>query len=367
MSDMKWLQAEYASRKSNAEAHVVDWQPYSDEAFDLRPLYFESHRYRRGNRLDPNRSSTAPYRYGVDGDGRIWVEQQATEFRGQQYETFWVHGPDGPQEAVGYNHSPDKRPIFLDRFNFVNGLLVGYEKQAQQGCKRSRYVYDGKRLMKIEHAAGPTPADLKPFQIEDITFDALGRLEQIVCHQLDSNGRETGAEIRFKARPRQLSTKELKQIFLDRFVAAVPAAIAALPDNIGAAYCLALAYDPGQFSTLPPTLGLGLKERLGEPSYEAWNPATMLQTELTRDRFPELSSAADLLDQGPLSEAHLRSLLNEAAVRLAGLDWTGVMPVTTDFIVYATDLELSHLVSNLRKVLGQERFAELRRSGSLPS
>ena len=365
MPDMGWLRAEYDSRKVNAQSHVVDWHLYSDEAFDPRPLYFESHRYRRGRRLKPANSSTARYLYGVDGQERIWVEQQATEFRGQQYETFWVHGPDGPQEAAGYHHSPDKQAIFIDRFTYVNGLLVGYEKQAQHGCSRSTYTYEGSRPVRIDHSAGPAIPDLKPFQIEDITFDALGRLERIVCRQLDSDGRETGTELRFQSRPRELTTKELKQIFLDRFVAAVPAAIAALP-YINAVYCLALAYDPGQFSTLPPTLALGLKERLGEPSYEAWNPATMLQTELTSDRFPELNRAADLLDQGPLSVAHLRALLNEAAVLLANHDWTGVMPVTADFVVYSTDLELSHLEGNLRKVLGQERFAELRRSGSLP-
>lgn len=366
MPDMKWLRAEYESRKMNAESHVADWHPYSDEAFDPRPLYFESHRYRRGRRLKSDIGASAPYLYGVDGEGRIWVEQQATVFRGQRYETFWVHGPDGPQEAAGYHHTPDKAPIFLDRFSFANGLLAGYEKQAQHGCQRSAYIYEGNRLVRIEHATGPTLADLKPFQIEDVTFDALGRLEQILCRQLDSDGREIGTEVRFQARPRNLSAKELKLIFLERFVAAVPAAIAALP-NIGAVYCLALAYDPGQFTTLPPILCLGLKERLGDPSYEPWNPATMVQTELTRDRFPELFRASDLLDQGPLSEAHLRSLVNEAAARLAEVNWTGVMPVTADFVVYATDLELSHLAGNLRNALGPERFAELRRSGSLPS
>jgi hypothetical protein len=294
------------------------------------------------------------------------VEHQATEFRGQKYETFWVHGSDGPQEAAGFHHSPDKRPIFLDRFTYMNGLLVGYEKQAQHGCQRSTYIYKGKRLVRVDHDSGPTLSDLKPFQIEDVTFDSLGRLEQIVCRQLDSNGRETGTEIRFKAKPRDLTTKALKQIFLDRLVDAVPAAIATLP-QIGTVYCLALAYDPGQFSTLPPMLGLGLTQRLGQPSYETWNPATMLEADLPRDRFPELCNAADLLDQGPLSAANLRSLLNEAAVRLTAVDWSRVMPVTTDFVVYATDLELSDLVGNMGQVLSQERFAELRLKRSLPS
>lgn len=54
---MTWLLAQYDSRKSNAEARVAEWHLSSDQVFDPRPLYFESHRCVKRNRRWPKISA----------------------------------------------------------------------------------------------------------------------------------------------------------------------------------------------------------------------------------------------------------------------------------------------------------------------
>jgi hypothetical protein len=366
MAGIEWLRSEYESRKREAETHVVEWLPYSEEIFDPRPFYFESRRRRPGRRVSLDATfPVARYHYGLGEDGRIWVERQATEFPGMLYETFFVYGPDGPIEAAGFDYYTDKRPIYLDRFLYANGLLVGYEKQGRQACGRSTYVYADGRPTRIEHQTGPSLDQLVPFQIEDVRFDETGKLAEIVCRQLDPTGREVGGEVRFKSKPRAMTAKAIEIAFLDDLVAAVPTALATLHVT-RSVYCLALAYDPEQFSTLPPTIAIGLVDQLGQPDSEPWNPAKMQQIDLARENFGGLHKFAELLDQRPLSASTLRFLMNEAAARLGKIDWTSTMPVTTDFVVYATDLELGDFIPNLRKVLSKDRFQQLWRSGSLP-
>jgi hypothetical protein len=366
VAGIEWLRGEYESRKREAETQVVEWLPYSEEIFDPRPFYFESHRRRPGRRVGPDATfPVARYHYGFGEDGRIWVERQATEFRGTMYETFFVYGPDGPIEVAGFHYHTDKRPIYLDRCVYSNGLLVGYEKQGQQGCIRSTYFYADGRLTRIEHQTGPSLDQLVPFQIEDVRFDETGKLAEILCRQLDPTGREVGSELRFKSKPRAMTPKAMESAFLDHLVAAVPAAVATLHVT-RPIYCLALAYDPEQFSTLPPMVAIGLVDQLEQPDSEPWNPAKMQAIDLARENFGELYKFAELLDQRPLSASTLRSLMNEAAARLGKIDWTSTMSVTADFVVYATDLELGDFIPNLRKVLSKDRLQQLWRSGSLP-
>ena len=366
MGGLDWLRGEYEFRKREAESHVVEWRNYSDEIFDPRPLYFESHRRRPGRRVGPEATfPVARYQYGFGQDGRVWVEREATQFRGQIKEMFVVYGSDGPAEAAQFDHSSDKRPIYLDRFTYADGLLVKYEKQGQMGCVRSTYLYSEGHPTRIDHHTGPSLEQLVPFQIEHLRFDGSGKLAEVVCRQLDPAGREVASEVRFKAKPRAMTTKDAVSGFLNEFAAAVPSALSSAHVT-GPVYCLALAYDPEQFSTLPPTVALGFVDHLGQPDSEPWNPAKMGQIELEREQYPELFKFAELLDQRPLSAKALRSLMNEAALRLAKLDFSGILALSPDFVVYATDLDLGDLIPNLRRVLSKDRFEQLQRSGTLP-
>ena len=366
MAGIEWLRGEYESRKREAEKNVVEWLPYSEEIFDPRPFYFESRRRRPGRRVGPDATfPVARYHYGFGEDGRIWVERQATEFRGMMYETFFVYGPDGPVEVAGFDYYKDKGPIYLDRCVYLDGLLVGYEKQGRRGCVHSTYLYADGRLTRIEHQTGPSLEQLVPFQLEDVRFDETGKLAEILCRQLDPAGREVAIEVRFKSKPRALTARAMESAFLDHLAAAVPTALATLQIT-RPVYCLVLAYDPEQFSTLPPTIAIGLVDQLGQPDSEPWNPAKMRQIDLEPERFPELHKFAEQLDHRPLSATSLRSLMNEAAAGLGKVDFSKTLVLTPDFVIYATDLELGDLIPNLRKVVSKDRFEQLRRSGSLP-
>lgn len=366
MAGIDWLRGEYESRKREAETHVVEWLPYSDGIFDPRPFYFESHRRRPGRRLSADATfPVAGYYYGIGADGRIWVERQVTDSRGMMYETFFIYGSDGPIEAARFDYYTDKRPIHHGRFVYSSGLLVSYEAQGSHGCVRSTYVYADGRVTRIEHQTGPSLDQLVLFQVEDVRFDETGKLAEILNRQLDSSGREVASEVRFKAKPRAMTAKAMEGEFLEYLVAAVPSALAALHES-GPVYCLVLAYDPEQFASLPPTIAIGLVDQLGKPDYEPWNPAKMQQFDLERTKFPDLHKFAELLDQRPLSATGLRSLMNEAAMRLGKIDLSTTVALSPDFVIYATDLELGDLRSNLRKMVSKDRFEQLLLSRPLP-
>ena len=63
----------------------------------------------------------------------------------------------------------------------------------------------------------------------------------------------------------------------------------------------------------------------------------------------ELAAAlAEIPENTEESRQHGRATLNRVARRLQKLDWHSIAPVTDDFVVFAVDLELTHLEENLR-------------------
>jgi hypothetical protein len=106
----------------------------------------------------------------------------------------------------------------------------------------------------------------------------------------------------------------------------------------------------------------------------AWNPA---EFELYADRAPGLLLDGDpelLADCDELNQVFrdqereiegTQAVCNAVAKRLNALDWHGRLPVTDDFLVFATDLELGELGDNLRAVLGGRRVRQLVEHGRL--
>ncbi|WP_344595539.1 hypothetical protein [Actinomadura vinacea] len=339
---MSWLAGEYAERKAAAEARVTAWVPYSDQAFETEPLYLLRHRFGVGEPVD---EAEAHYFYGLDGDGRAWVERQAVEFEGRFYECFRVLDGEGRiAELALYDYTPGKSPIRHQTFSYENGLLIETVYQARGGCGRSRYFYEDGRLVRIEDENGESPERLRPFGQVLVHHDEHGDISRLT----------QAAVTIYRKWPPGLTLDEAERAFLDRFVEALPdAAEPPVPPA-----CLWLQYSPGQFSVLPPFSIFPVGE--GDAGIKGMlNDRTFHEIDLDEERHPELFELAGLLDQIRLDEDRLRALMSRAAQRLNALDWTRHFPVGEGFFVFAADIEEVNLEEALHEAVGEERARRL--------
>jgi hypothetical protein len=123
-------------------------------------------------------------------------------------------------------------------------------------------------------------------------------------------------------------------------------------------YCIALVWSPGQLSSLPPYIWFGLnreRERYIE-EYEDdakmyfWNTAEFSVYANLKDD-DELVRSCNLLDQ----QCNVRDcwndtakMLNEVAKFLGTFDWSNRLQTTSDFVVFANDIEGSDFQQNFK-------------------
>jgi hypothetical protein len=114
--------------------------------------------------------------------------------------------------------------------------------------------------------------------------------------------------------------------------------------------CVALAAVDARAAWSPAEFEAGTGGDLGDvPS------ARLVRQELALLDADDIVAAAG-------SEAG-RRLLCAVAARLNLRDWSGMLPVTEDFLVYPVDLELVDLERNLADCLPPDRLARLRKPG----
>lgn len=150
-------------------------------------------------------------------------------------------------------------------------------------------------------------------------------------------------------------------------------------------YCLALRYT--EDIPFPPTVDLGrvsdreavlrgvapaLRPRM------AWNPAEWPSCRAGEGELDVLADDPDLARLCTLANAALaddeddegervRNCLAAVARRLLAHDWGDALRTTEDFLVYATELELSDLREAMELSLPPERLERLADEGLLPA
>ncbi|HUS36272.1 MAG TPA: hypothetical protein VM680_13050 [Verrucomicrobiae bacterium] len=173
--------------------------------------------------------------------------------------------------------------------------------------------------------------------------------------------------------PKGTTVKGLQTIIRDRLVVEVPKLVsrARISEPI---YAVALVYDGEGNDPWPPLISVGLERQRnqwisehGRAAYDfIWNPAEFSLHERLELQLPEddeLNSAFDMLNgefaRGK-SSAGSHKVLIEVARELNRATWPPEIQRTSDFMVYATDMEGGNLRRDLKASATAAQYAALR-------
>ncbi|WP_327001293.1 hypothetical protein OHA72_40065 [Dactylosporangium sp. NBC_01737] len=374
------LAGEYASRRSAAHDAVVRWDWYSHDAFDLRPLHYERDLRKPGRPLAERPPLDRDHcRIGFDAADRpvAFLEYSGFLHGRLYYETYRDHdaGAGLVEQAHFY---ADGTPIYLHRYRFEAGRIRSATTVARHGGGYEAYRYTGPHVTWIwvyHGSATGTPGrrlePVRPFTSISAEHDADG-LRRLEVHSGDA------ADLRYERPPPAFTVDEACRAVHRELVRTIPATVAALAAD-GAAYCVVLAYASANPLDVLVHVGLDADRRtlLAQGSGDAvWNPddlAAEAQADLdavadtARLLGQELAliDAEDVGGPRPRGSERARRLFCAVAADLNTLDWTGSLPPTDDFVVYAVDVELADLERNLPACLPPDRLALLRDRGLL--
>ncbi|SBT43524.1 hypothetical protein [Micromonospora auratinigra] len=355
------LADEYDSRRTAATSLVARWEWYAWPGLDLRPLHFERELLKPGHPLAVRPPLDRDVlRIGFDAEARVVVVEEYSGFlHGRRHQEMFLRHHGDLVEAARFGADG---PVHLHEYRFSDGLMRAAETTARHGSGRESYTYAEGRISRVEIAyAGRAPSVLT------VAHDERGlvRIAEV------TDGRTL---VRYERPPAGFDLDTACRRIEDMLCARVPDAVAGLALD-GPADCVALSYHRSDPLTLEVHAATG-DERAAlaavEPSV-AWSPADFeAATDVLLDDVDAirlvrqelaLHDAADL-DVRAGSERG-RRLLCAVATRLNRHDWSSTLPVTDDFVVYPTDLELVDLERNLADCLTPDRLARFRDRGLL--
>jgi hypothetical protein len=365
------LADERAARRHAAHAVVVRWEWFTGPASDMRPLWFERNRSRLGRRRAERPSSDEDaLRIGFDGEHRLVVTEEYSGFLGGAmiYETFRVHGPGAVEEA----HFDQGAPVYLHDHRLVGDRVDQSFGVARDGCFHEVSEYtDGKVThVVVRHLTR---------QERDGSFQ-VRRRPTVFTAAHDGDGLVWLAgndETVYERPPASFTIEAACETVRAELVRAVPKALAERQIT-HAVYALAVAYLPAH--PLEFTVWVGLDaDRVEYPAPEpgagvpwiGWWPAEMsgeVEPDMTMvdDVVRVLAQELTLLDSEDLGAKCGSEISREVACAVArelnDVDWTGILSVTDDFVVYAVDFEVCDFERNLAACLPPERFTSLRDS-----
>ena len=354
---------QYEVLKGKAEAEVARWEWSNGAHYDLRPLWSERNRSRKGRlfKTEPKEQIWS-HQYGLDNQDRLVLTRERTALDGCFYEEFLSYYDD-IVEGARFGYYLPKELINVTRYYFSGSKITDHEIYGQFGQGGETYEYDENRLVAIRAWQQEHGKERIEYLMQ-IQYDETGGLLSI--EKIFPNGyKERTYQATAKGMP---SIKTITSIIKEALIDLIPKIISAanIQDTV---YCVALVYDKESDSCLPPLLGLGResermawRQKYGQQAKDfVWNPAEFFlfdQPHLSiNDR--DLLQACKLFNQKVSAEENCsaaRQLLNNVAAKLMRFEWSKVLNVTPDFVVYAVDLELTDLLKNLKllflRVLG---------------
>ncbi len=382
----RWAAAfqQYETLKAAAEGAVVRWEWTSGERYSLQPLFFR--RYPGRGRVLEGPGENGGFRYGFDAGDRVRVFQMHN-YAAEVSEEFYTYADDHVVSVryttflprlpwqVAYYTLEDERVTRYRLFNtnFGPAIRVATPDAILALAERTRmitrstelYRYQGERLVRIQHeveTAGPPPRTFE----EHLTYDEVGRLQRV--EKVQPTG-ETYTSYRRPQKGQTLSAlaDEVKQ----RLVQAIPARLqqAQIADPV---YCLVLWFREADFYVPPlPTPGLeadrqsALAAYGAEARYRLWMPAG---PDLIHLEDPATVEVCDLFNQQVIATEQWDlglTVVQEVAAALTHVDWTGILDVTDDFVIYGMDYEMHDLEEAMAASVPAGRIDDLRRRGLL--
>ena len=362
---LKRAQKEYGARKAAAEQQVVRREYYSGNAINPRPFYFERFEMKRGRSLKHPTSKCCEY--GFDKKGRVVVSREPADDEDPACEEFFTYDTDHV-ESVAYRLGKGSPVLYASVQRFDKGRIIECDVMDVKPPSQfdERYFYKGNRLVEIQ--ATSMSAGKTNWGRWDVQYDGTG---QYRCVRRFDEAYDLFFVIHWNPEntPKE---HELTGTIRKRLLQLIPKAVSKSKIK-EPAYCVALAYD-FENDPLPPYIGVGtareraqwLQSKGKEAKVFLWNPAEYARYEDGTLNLvdKELEEECEILCQRLLAKFDTwtaQKLLNSVTMELNRRDWSKVIPVTDDFIVYAVDLEGSRLRPNLKAGVPSAKLALLRR------
>jgi hypothetical protein len=273
---------------------VVRWEWWTWVAYSYEPAYFELAKESRGHPLDAEVGPTThgAHGYGLDGEGRVVIERENTEFPGRYYETFFVSEVGGIAAHL-YSYDPAKDWINVTWLAFGAPGIVDLHSVAPSGNWLSvAYQYDEHgRLIGCRRSgiARPYPDVADAYTIE---YDDAGRITKV--HRVGEDGQR---HLHFELPDPDATLAAGKPALMNALTLATIEALRerALDDAV---YCVALAYSGAAYHEwMPPLVYVGraaerarFREEHGDeaPDY-VWNPAEWSESEVDLELSPDVA------------------------------------------------------------------------------
>ncbi|GIG91073.1 hypothetical protein [Plantactinospora endophytica] len=387
------LRGGYERWRAAANAAAVRWEWYSAEAHDLRPLWYERDLRKPGRRLAERPPLQRDHcRIGFDADGRpvAWLDHSGFPGGKLTEETYRDHSA-GPEIVREARFRTGDGPIYLHEYRFEAGRIRSALAVATRGGGYEEYEYTGDRVTRIrayhgERTGGPGsrlhPA--APYQVIDASYDGAGlsRLE------ITWPGPRRHVELRYERPPAGYSLDAAIEVLRRALLRQVPAVAREMGID-EPAYCVALGYFAADPVGVVVHVGLDSDRREwlaaqaepdapDEDTFVLWNPCDLhgLETvdygdaakiaRLLRQELQLADAGFDTDAEAPSGvNEHVRHMLCQVAAELNTVDWSAVLPVTDDFVVYASDWQMVDFDRNLPECVPARQISLLRQRGLL--
>lgn len=381
------LKDEYSFLKKKCERNVRVWRWAKNPRHDPRPFWYERNRWKAGRLLpNPPQRPNGYYEYGYDASGNLLVVRQLVFSEPRRHwfhETFFTR-EGNIVESAHFDYAPDKKPVNLIRSTYRNNQIILWESCAQRGNTRERYLWDEQHiiLIEIDHISLRDERQFiepLPWQRVEIRYNEQNLVEEIVEHYIKHPEQpEEVSQVVYRRIAEMMGLDVILERTKMRLFETIKNKVISLGlDEL--AYCLTIAWSPGQFSSLPPHIAIGFErdrerwiEQYGkEAKWYLWNQAEFSFCILYNPTLAdsELVELCDLVNQECGRRHHWgdgAKMLNDVAKMLNQVNWSGILKTTPDFVVYATDLELGDLRKNLRYSIPRDLYNHFNKQGWIP-
>jgi hypothetical protein len=270
---------------------------------------------------------------------------------GAYYPTIFLYRPGFIEEI---RHYEEERSVSVLQHYFLDehGHVVRQISATSERLADTTYIWEGDRLVHSAdqeirenwtEAEDPlaAPVQLKPYIERVYQYGPDGKLDRITLKGLSEKG-----EIEYRRPQKRESVKTVAKELEEKLVEIIPPALtgATIPDPL---YCVFLTYCSSGWDLRPNLCLAPVKDRelcdYGDGDFDVegmWSTAELkhaLWLDLDDDALSDRWGLFYQLMGGAEDFSNCPKLLRRVAKHLNSQDWTGILPVTDDFIFTAVD------------------------------